>query len=155
MKRRGCLSYLFSSNLLALCLSRLRIQISRDAPDNDTAPPAAKLEATATSGGGEAGEKKTKGLLVFHFDSNCLQYPSTLCVVVLVLPRQVGFSAVQLPWTSQVTSLSPSKVKSWSHVKEHSELNVGSRFEQLMWPFSGASSNGHVTAVGERQRERD
>lgn len=64
IERRGCLSYLFSSNLVALCLSRLRIQISRDTPDNDTAPPAAKPEATAATGGGEAGEK-TKEIVSF------------------------------------------------------------------------------------------
>lgn len=106
---------LLSSNLLALCFSRLRIQISRDTPDNDAAPPAATPDATAATGVGEA--------------------------------WQEGFSAVQLPWTSQVTRLSPFKVKSWSHLKEHLELNVGSGFEQLMCPFSGASSSGHVTAV--------
>lgn len=49
---------------MALRLSRLRIQISRDTPDNDTAPPAAKPEATAATGGGEAGEK-TKEIVSF------------------------------------------------------------------------------------------
>lgn len=84
---------------------------------------------------------------------NLPRCPSTLCLVVLVLPWHVGLSAVQLPWRLQVTSSCPSKVKSWLHVKEHWELNAGARFEQLMWPFSGASSNGHVTTVKDRMQE--
>lgn len=65
MIKRGRLSYLFSSNLVALCLSRFKIQISRDTPDNDTAPPAAKPEATAATGAAGAGDK-TKGWWVLH-----------------------------------------------------------------------------------------
>lgn len=56
IKRDGCLSNLFSSNLVALCLSRLRIHITRDRPDNDRAPPAARPDAIAFMGDGEAVE---------------------------------------------------------------------------------------------------
>lgn len=79
MKRRRCLPYLFSSNLLALCFSRLRIQMSRDTPDNDAAPPAAKPDATATAGVEEAGEKqKTRSIVSFALLTYTTrrQYPS-------------------------------------------------------------------------------
>lgn len=42
--------------------------MSRDTPDKDAAPPAAKPDATATTGVGVAGEKqKREVLLVLHF----------------------------------------------------------------------------------------
>lgn len=47
MKKDRCLSDLLSSNLLPLCLKRLRIHIARDRLDRERAPPAAKPEAVA------------------------------------------------------------------------------------------------------------
>lgn len=43
-KRDQCLSNLFSSNLVAFCFSRFRIQTARDRPDNRV-PPAATPDA--------------------------------------------------------------------------------------------------------------
>lgn len=76
VKWQGGSLYLLSSNLLALCFSRLRIQMSSDTPDNDAAPPAAKPDATATAGVGEAGESQKKVLLVLPFNAS---------IIVLVL----------------------------------------------------------------------
>lgn len=67
------------------------------------------------------------------------------------LPWQVGFSPDQLPWWLQLSSWSPFKEYSWSHLKEHWELKTGSWLEQLIWPCSRASRSGHLTAVGRRQ----
>lgn len=47
VKRDWFLSDLLSSNLLPLCLKRLRIHIASDKLDRDRAPPAAKPEAVA------------------------------------------------------------------------------------------------------------
>lgn len=50
LKKGKFLSYLLSSNLVALFLSFFKIHVARDTPDNKAVPPVAAPAATAVTG---------------------------------------------------------------------------------------------------------